>query len=189
MKLLRIIVPALLTVMSLAGCSGGSVFKSDFFSKDDMCAIRQSDKKTICYGDKKSEVEKVLGSRTTGGMPNSFDYDSGISVYYREDAVAGLVFKPESKDVFVTARGAKIGMSKEEMKKLYGSKHAIESGPHNLDYIYDSKNGNWLNQMPAGQAQTPEVMMSTMICSAIFDDEGRAANIWLLDQRYATLFQ
>jgi len=81
-------------------------------------------------------------------------------------------------------------MSKEEIKKLYGDKHAVEQGERNLDYFYDSVNQTFMNQLPYLANQTREDMESTYILSVIMDSAAELADrIMLLDMRMAVYME
>lgn len=182
---------AVLTFLLIAvGCSAGHDFRADTFSKEDMCIEKSdSDKDKICYGMARTDVEKILGAGQQGGLKN-IEYDAGVSIFYRNDVVAGLSLEIGSKGKYMTSRGAEIGMTKADIKKIYGEKYAVENGERNLDYFYDSADNKFLDQVSIGNKQTPEQMVSTYIFSVIFDSTAVSADrIMLLDKRMAIYFQ
>jgi hypothetical protein len=87
------------------------------------------------------------------------------------------------KEKFKTSRGARVEMSKESIKQMYGEKYAVENGERNLDYFYDSISGKDLESMPALNQNDS---INTYIFSAVFDsNEGSVEHIHLIDMRMA----
>jgi len=99
----------------LAGCGSSS----GAFTESDMCVEQVNDSSSkVCYGMSKSEVEKILGPGQEVHSQLS-EFENGLSAMYRDDMLVAIVLKEESKGVYVTARGAGMGMSKSEIVKLY----------------------------------------------------------------------
>lgn len=187
---MKTMIAVLFFLLIVIGCSAGHDFKADTFSKEDMCMLKSdSDKDKICYGMARSDVEKILGAGQPGGFTNLFEYDAGVSIFYRNDVVAGLSLEEGSKGKYRTSRGAEIGMTKADIKKLYGEKYALELAEQNLDYFYDSGDRKFLDEISIGTIQTPEEMISTYIFSAMFDETISANRIMLLDKRMAMHFE
>lgn len=170
-----------------AACSGGKVdFKVDAFSKNDMCIVKVDDKKQVCYGDKRSDAEEILGAGTQNGAEEKYDF--GASVIYRDDAVVGIVLHEESKGRFETVRGAKIGDSKDRIMKLYGEKYAIQATENNLDYAYDLKNKKFIDQVTLGRTTVGEGNNIYDLSMMFGPDSSGASFIGLIDYRAAISF-
>jgi hypothetical protein len=172
------------------GCNTAGQFKADTFSIDDMCIV-QSDrgKDKICYGMALPDVERILGIGQQGGLKN-IEYDSGVSIFYRNDVVAGVSLDQGSQSKYKTSRGTEIGMTKADIKKLYGEKYVVEHGERNLDFFYDSITDSFTDNVSLGNNQTQEETVSTYIFSVIFDSTGIYADrIILLDKRMAVYFE
>ncbi len=73
-------------------------------------------------------------------------------------------------------------MLKGKIKKMYGEKHAIDQTPLNLDYAYDSKEGKFLNKI---SPKSEDDAKSTYVISAIFNSDGYAERIMILDSEFA----
>lgn len=179
----------LILLLIVTGCSNGEHFKADTFLKDDMCIVHSDgDKGKICYGMARSVVEKILGNGQKGDF-NSIEYDFGVSIFYRNDIVAGVTLEQGSQSKYKTSRGAEIGMTKADIKNLFGEKYAVENGERNLDYFYDTVTGKFSENM-LSQRQTQEESVNTYIFSVIFDSTAVSADrIMLLDMRMAVYFE
>ncbi|QYR19607.1 hypothetical protein KZ483_17075 [Paenibacillus sp. sptzw28] len=187
---MKIMIPILFLLLFIMGCGDEGEFKADSFSKDDMCIVQlDTDKGKICYGMARSDVESFLGTGEESGFKIT-EYTAGVLIMYRNDIVAGITLDQNSKGRYKTARGAVIGMSKAEIKRLYGEENAIEHGERNLDYFYDSASNRFVTDLPSGKNQTQEEMVSTYILSVIMDSEAVSADrMMLLDARMAIYFQ
>ncbi len=178
-------------LLAVSGCSGdSSSFKAETFSDKDMCIERIQDHKPLCYGAARAEVEKVLTGGEEGGATRVL-YDSGVFVYYRGDAVVGFALIEGSEDVYETARGARIGMSKKELMDLYGRKYAYEGTEYNLDYAYDSKTGKLVDKTKVYSGPIQQKKEQIYRMSAMFDGNngGGASFIGLLDQKMALFME
>jgi len=189
MKAMKTIATVVL-LLTILGCGGEKSFQPNTFTKDDMCITPiDAGKQNICYGMARPDVENLLGP----GQLDDFaftEYEHGVSVMYRNDVVVGLALEQGSQGMYTTARGAEIGMSKEDIKVLYGDKHAVEQGERNLDYFYDSVNQTFMTQLPSLANQTREDMESTYILSVIMDSAAELAErIMLLDMRMAVYME
>jgi hypothetical protein len=155
-----------------------------------MCIVQLDEGKgEICYGMARSNVESLLGTGEKGAFKSTV-YAAGVSIMYRNDTVAGISLEQNSKGRYKTARGAVIGMSKAEIKKLYGEEYAVEHGERNLDYFYDSASKRFVTDLSSSKNQTQEEMVSTYILSVIMDSTAVSAErIMLLDTRMAVYFQ
>ena len=174
-----------LTSLVLSGCSSSS--EKDSISKSDLCIIHIDSGKEVCYGMNRSEAEKVLGNGKQS-VPG-YEYDFGVKILYRKDTIAGIQLIDDSKGVFKTAGGAEVGMSKSEIKKLYGDKYALELAEHNLDYYYDSSNKTFLGKVSIDQKRTPEESKSIYLISIVTDfNEGNTSGIFISDLWMARTF-
>lgn len=112
-KQIYIIFTATIVLLILAGCSSSSgVIRSaemepDTFSEQDM-AIYKADnsKERISYGMSRKDAEKVLGTGNEG-LPNSYTYESGVSVLYREDKAVAITLRVNTEGIYRTARGTR----------------------------------------------------------------------------------
>ncbi|BBI32400.1 hypothetical protein [Cohnella abietis] len=182
-SVLRLTVLVLL-ISAAVGCSGGS-FKPNTFSLSDMCIVKIDNKSKVCYGDTRSQAEKVLGSGTKSVF--GYDYDFGVSLGFRDDKVVLLSFDEDAKGVYRTARGAKIGILKSDVEKLYGDKYAGEDGEY-LHYLYDSKGNEFISEVPPGWVETDyDVGVNTFVLQVYFDDNGYTNQIELIDYLYSMI--
>jgi len=182
LKLVLRLAALLLLFTVLVGCRGGD-FKPDSFSASDMCIVGVHSNEKICYGDTRVKAEKILGSGSKDLF--GYTYDFGVTLMLRDDIVVGLSLDEGARDVYQTARGAKIGMSKSEIKKLYSNKYAIDVEEHNLDYFYDMKNKKFLGKGTVEGIKASDVSVNTFLLSSLFNDDGYASRIMLLDHKYA----
>lgn len=90
----------------------------------------------------RSVVEKILGNGQKGEF-KSIEYDFAVSIFYRNDIVASVTLEQGSQSKYKTSRGAEIGMTKADIKNLYGEKYVVENGERNLDYFYDTVTGKF----------------------------------------------
>lgn len=176
----------LISLLFLIGCSAGDQFKVDTFSKEDMCIIpSDGGKDKICYGMARSDVEKSLG---TGQQSNSMNvnYNSSVSIFYRNDIVAGVSLEQGSQNKYKTSRGAEIGMTKADIKQLYGTKYAVDHGELIMDYYYDSVANRLMEDESIIHRQTQEDAVNTYILSVILESSATSADrIVLMDLRMA----
>jgi len=114
-------------------------------------------------------------------------YDFGVTVAYREGTVAGIFLEEESKSVYKTTRGISIGASKDEIKRAYGKKYALEAAENNLDYIYNSKSNEFLGMVSAQSLDSKDVMAETFMLSVMLKD-GVVDRIMLLVRQMAFYF-
>lgn len=172
-----------LFIVVMAGCSSGG---GDAFTKDDMCIVKVDDEQAkVCYGMDRAEVEKVLGEGEKSVSANLFTYDQGANIWYRGDMAAGISLDKDSKGVYKAIRGAESGMLKEDIKRLYGKKHAVELTNKNLDYAFNENEKKFLSESDLKSFQKPEEMEHTYQFSAMFDEDGYAESIMLLDRKMA----
>lgn len=166
----------------LAGCGSGD----GSFSKDDLCIVKIESDQKVCYGDSRSDAENVVG-KGESNVFGWFKYADGVSLGYRDDKVVMLTLEGESQGAYKTVKGASIGDSKVDIMKIYGE-YAIELGEKNLDYIYDSINETYLDEGPEGvTAEEREAIYHVL--SALFDSDGYASTIMILDNRMATFLE
>lgn len=177
---------SLIVLFIVTGCGNESEakFKPDTFSEKDLCIVKIDDEsEKVCYGDLRSDVEKILKNGKT--ILPFVHYDFGVSVAYREDMVASIGLREESMSVYQTARGIRIGASKDEIKKQYGEKHAFEASKNNLDYFYNSETKSFLaDESSLDAPQSQDEMAKTYMFSAMFEN-GSSRSIMLLDRKMA----
>jgi len=186
MKRTGLLVGALL--LSVTGCgSEEASFEPNVFSEKDMCAVKaENSKSRICYGASREEAEAVVGNAGEEVTPNHVSYDNGIRVFYRDDQVAAIELLEGSAEQYQTARGAKVGMSREEMIKLYGDQYMDSPGSGFLDYFYDSENEKLLTDpkqdLPPGSQEDAEKIR---LVSTKLDADEHAEYMMIMDRRWA----
>lgn len=176
----------MVVLIILGGCSQANKFEPDSFSKDDLAIIKEDDPKfKLSYGMSKTDVEKLLGKAKEDDSTNFriFSYDFGVTIMYREDMVAAIMLSDDSKEIYQTARGASVGMTKEQIKEVYGSKYAVGDHDYNINYIYDSKNDRFIE---SSGSKEPEDLEQIYSMSAKVVD-GEVDSIFLMDYRIGTL--
>ncbi|MMZ58603.1 hypothetical protein D1872_205910 [compost metagenome] len=164
-------------IFILVGCNS-----KPSLSQDDI-GIRKVDdpKAKVIYGMSREDAEKVLGT----GKKNSylgFDYENGVTVYYRDDNVVGVLIDGESKGIYETTNCLGIGVLESEVEKRFG-KDGIKQEAF-IDYIYDTDSKMFLGK-DAPRKQIEDDMERVFIVSVRFDDNGYANFFSLLDQRMA----
>ncbi|MRN52011.1 hypothetical protein [Paenibacillus monticola] len=170
---------ALLFLILLTACGSS---KSGL-TADDLAIVKvDNDKEIVRYGMSRASVEKVLGEGEKSDVINIVSYENDVSVLYRDNAVVAILLSEESNGIFKTLQGAEINMNKEDLEKIYGHDNVIEKAK-NLDYIYDSIEGKYLSDMPVD----PKDRTKIYHVSVMFNDNGEAENISLLDNNAATL--
>lgn len=180
---LRGILLVILIALMLSGCTAEG--SSSHLSKEDLSIKKvEGGKSKVEYGMSRSDVEKVLGTGEKSTM-GFFTYGNGVTIMYRNDKVAGISLDKEAADKYQTPK-IKIGMLKSEVKEVYGEENILLEANANLDYAYDIKTGAFLTQesKPKGSA---EEMEEVYLVSVMFDDDGYAERIMLLDQRMAII--
>lgn len=190
---LRVTVGLILVLtMLLSGCGEGK-FEPDTMSMDDIAILKIDDKKSkVYYGMKRSEAEKILG---TGNQDGSFiKYDFGVEIVYRvneennEETVGYIKLEEESKKVYSTIRGAKVGNSTSDVTKLYGEKYPIQMDAriNTIRYYYDLKTTRFMGKESISKLEledTPYVI----IIDFKSNREDFVENIRLSDRRMQLL--
>jgi outer membrane protein assembly factor BamE (lipoprotein component of BamABCDE complex) len=168
----------LLICLILAACSSGK----NALSREDLCIAKVGNTETkVCYGMERAAVEKILGAgKTNGGI---IEYDSGVSLLYRDDKAAGISLSRGSEKRFQTVRGVEVGMEKSDIKKIYGSKTIID-GKMNLDYMYNSLEQKFITEAEKAPP-SEQTLKETNSFSVQFDENGFAERIMLLDRMMA----
>ncbi|MEK3835129.1 MULTISPECIES: hypothetical protein [unclassified Paenibacillus] len=137
----------LLMVVLLTAC--GSSNKG--LSTDDLGIVRVNDEKQIVsYGMSRALAEKVLGVGEEDGNTNFFNYESGIRIFYRDNAVVFIYMGEDSKGVYKTVQGAEINMNQDDLKRIYGENNFIEHKGKVSAYVYDSINKKYLADTEVG---------------------------------------
>lgn len=168
-------------VFLLAGCSQNEQ-KVELTKKDLTIEKVGESKSKVEYGMSRSDAEKVLGTGEKSTM-SFFSYGSGVKIMYRDDKVAGISLDQESADAYQSPK-IKIGMLKEDIKKTYGEENILLEAEKNLDFAFDTKEGTFLTQ-DSKTKENIEDMENVYLVSVVFDDNGYAERIMLLDQRMA----
>ncbi|MEK3904081.1 hypothetical protein [Paenibacillus sp. FSL R7-0179] len=159
----------------------------DGLTTKDLAVQKVNDSKAIVgYGMSRAEGEEVLGEGDDKSIANSVMYSSGVRVMYREDKVAGITLSEESKDTYETTGGFKIGMSKDDFKKIYGDQYLMDM-ERNLDYAYDSINKRYLHDKE--WAAKAEDDSKIYVISGLFNGKGVADGIALVDKRMAITYR
>ncbi|WP_340023032.1 lipoprotein [Paenibacillus sp. FSL K6-1096] len=180
---MRKIVFVFLFLFVLTACGDSK----DGVTTKDLAIQKVNDSKAVVqYGMSRTEAEEVLGKGEDKGIANAVNYDSGVSIMYREDKVAGITLGKESKDAYETAGGFKIGMSKDDFKQVYGDQY-LKDMESNLDYAYDSRNKRYLQEKE--WAAKSEDDTKIYVISAMFDGKGVANGIVLVDKRMTMTFR
>ena len=180
-----------IVLFAISGC-GGKVtsFQEDAFSDEDKCIVSIQDSKTLCYGDSRADIEAIFQDSGDSGHPLVM-YNSGVRVAYRGDVAVGFQLFEGSEELYQTARGARVGMSKAEVMNLYGHKYAHEATPNNLDYAYDMEMGKFIEKMQVFSVEVQEKREQIFLIYGMFDGNngGAASQIGLIDQKMAIFLE
>ncbi|MNB94861.1 hypothetical protein D3C75_420220 [compost metagenome] len=195
-KQIYIIFTATIVLLILAGCSSSSgVIRSaemepDTFSEQDMAVYKaDNSKERISYGMSRKDAEKVLGTGNEG-LPNSYTYESGVSVLYREDKAVAITLRVNTEGIYRTARGAHVGMTSSAIKELYGEKYAIAEGDQSMEYYYDTKTATMLERSEVNMnSLSGEELVDIHLLSTAYNAEGKAVFVILMDGQAANTFK
>ncbi|WP_018759927.1 hypothetical protein [Paenibacillus terrigena] len=182
---------SVIELFAISGCRGQKTsFQADTFSDKDKCIVSIQNSKALCYGDSRADIEAIIQDGGDSGHPFVI-YHSGVRVAYRGDVAVGFQLLEGSEDVYQTARGARVGMSKAEVMNLYGHKYAYEATPNNLDYAYDMKTGKFVEKTQVFSGAVQEKREQIFLVSAMFDGNqgGAASQIGLIDQKMAIFLE
>ena len=91
------------------------------------------------------EAEKILGEGTSTGVGQSYQYNNGITIGYRDAKVVSIILNKDSKGYFKTARGAEAGMTSSRIVDLYGKEHVLVESERNIDYAYHIQKETFLD--------------------------------------------
>lgn len=178
-----------IVLLLIVGCGDAGVeeLQADAMSAREGCLVQQGDAGgRICYGMSMEEIEAVAGAGTSD-EPRFRSYAGGLKVGYRGDKAVFLSIQG-TDSAYATVRGIAPGARKDEMKSRYGSQYAIDETPGNLDYFYDLGTRTPLARETLLGQRGPEAMEETLVVSAMFDSEGRASRVMILDRRMAVYF-
>jgi hypothetical protein len=165
----RLLAISIIGIVALqSGCSASeTVFEPDVFFDEDMCVRRTETGRQVCYGQSRLEAEAVAGDgRET--MPGTYEYEGGLSLFYRDDKVAAIRLTGDSQD-YESIRGLQLGASKEEILELYGSTHLIDSSTRFVDYYYDSQKQEFVG-IEATATNSEEAIEIYVISIGLEDD-------------------
>ncbi|MFD0715416.1 hypothetical protein [Paenibacillus sp. GCM10027626] len=170
-----------------AGCSKSeSSFEPNTFSNQDMCIVKKNDKQAaICYGMTRAKAEEIAGIEMDSQVAVFSNYSSGLKIFYRDNAVAGVALVEGSEGAYETARGAELGMSRSEIMKLYGEEYAITETERNLDYAYDTTANKFSNKTEAGGKSQGESQSIYLFSSFYSGEEQKAETLFLIDRKMA----
>ncbi|TYA10950.1 hypothetical protein FRY98_24590 [Paenibacillus faecis] len=182
MGIKKIVAGFIVIALLLTGCGGGSSF-----SADNLAIRKINDKKQVVrYGMTRTDAEKVLGvgeKQGDGvGARNSYNYESGVVIAYRDDKVVVILLNEGSSDVYETSKGARVGMLKGEIEEMYGENYLKETNERNLDYIYDSVNKKFI--VDSGSMKDLKADNKTYMISSTFNSDGYAETVMLLDREF-----
>lgn len=184
--------PKILTVFTLLflliGCSdsGSESYSLNEITINDLSIHIAGDKSSkVTYGMTRSDAEKVLGKGERSELfKNYYTYESDVSVLYREDIVVGITLGEESANEFQTLKGAKVGILRDDFKKMYGEKYVVlENNERYIDFVYDSTTNEYITNINSVQVQ--EDKTKTYMVSAMFDSNGYASIIMVQDRHAA----
>jgi len=184
-----LVIAALLSLLIAAGCSSGSEsiadsYEPDTFSDKDRCIMKKEDLKAeVCYGMTRAEAEKVVGDPEEDKEVFA-NYASGVKLFYRDQAVAGIALLEDSQGVYQTARGAEKGMSFDDIKKLYGEKYANQVTERNLDYSYDTEAKKFLSDEETSRMNQIESKPIHLFSMTLGDDD-KVVSLFLMDRKMA----
>jgi len=167
----RVLIGLFAVVLLLTGCG------EETTPSVDLMAIRKinDEKQVIQYGMSRTEAEKIVGEGTPGSYGYT-KYKSGVRIGYRNDRVAALAI---FSDDYETGNGVRLGMTKEEVRKIYGHKAPDFDI---LSWVYDSETNSYLTDVPAS-AQDKEAAEKVYIFQVAFDKNGYSTSIILADVR------
>lgn len=176
---------SVIALFAISGCGEQKTsFQADTFSDRDKCIVSIQNSKNLCYGDSRADIEAIIQDGGDSGHP-IVRYHSGLRVAYRGDVAVGFHLIEGSEEVYQTARGARVGLSKAEVMNLYGFKYAYEETPHHLDYAYDLKTGKFVEKTQIYSTEVQLKREQIFRVSAMFDGNqgGVSSDIALMDQK------
>lgn len=158
----------------LVGCGSGA---KDGISVDDLAIVKVDDESQVVkYGMSREEVESVLGQPEE---KYSSKYPSGIDVKYRDDKAVLFSLRQEAGGSYKSVVGAEIGMTKDDIMKIFGEDNVSEresSGSAVLSVSYDLKNKKYLDEKLIEEYPAEEYKNILMI-SIYLDANGKATDI------------
>ncbi|MDO3413039.1 hypothetical protein QWJ34_24965 [Saccharibacillus sp. CPCC 101409] len=171
-----------------AGCGSGELeFEPNVLTDRDMCVVKTEDAKSrICYGTSREEAEKTAGEAQET-YDTSSGYADGLALFYREDRVVGIDLREESIGVYQTARGAKVGMSRDELIGLYGDQYLKVPNQDQLavNYYYDTENKKLLTDVVEALQNDRDEAGKVRIVSSMLEKDGSSKQIGIIDQKMA----
>ncbi|WP_237391736.1 hypothetical protein [Paenibacillus dendrobii] len=167
----------------MAGCSSGK--KTENISKEDLGIIQMDSGKKIVYGMSREEAEKILGTGEKSDM-GKFKYESGVSIFYRNNSVAAMILDEESEGKYKTTHDVGIGMLKQQVIKAYGENYVPSPSEMNLDYVYDTNMNTFINGYNTIAAKDADRFYAI---SSTFDENGNLQRILLFDCLFAIFME
>lgn len=165
---------ALLILVILTACGSSP----NGLKADDLAAVKAENKEALQYGMSRTDVEKILGEGEEGALSSRFrEYESGITTLYRDDRIVLIYLSEDSAGVFKTKSGAEIGMTKDQIIKLYGKEHSESDSDSHYTYFYDSKNKKYLKDVKNLGDDSENIY----VVSFSFNDDGKVKSIGLSD--------
>lgn len=154
----------------LVGCGSGA---KDGISVDDLAIVKVDDESQVVkYGMSREEVESVLGQPEE---KYSSKYPYGIDVKYREDKIVLLRLTEESEGSFKIFNGAKIGMTKDDVIKLYGEDN-VQKSSESLSVYYDTEQKKYLDEKMI-EEYPPEEYTNVLMTLIYLDANGKVTDI------------
>lgn len=188
MKLYKMLIVLVLIALTLTGCNS-----SEGITQKDIGIVKVGDKNAVVqYGMSRSDAEKVLGNGEIVGKTLT-TYDNGVSVVYRDEKVVAIALKEGSKESYTTTSGAKIGMSEDEITKLYSEVEPLRTPQVSMNsYHYNSETGKFLTEedlVGLSARMLPPESDKLYVFFYMFDSLGKINGIQLSDGTYSLFYR
>ncbi|WP_334076115.1 hypothetical protein [Paenibacillus sp. A14] len=125
----------------------------------------------------RDRVEKILGQ----GDGNTEEYYDAGTIYYRNDKVVGISLSKENG--FQTPRGIRIGSTKDEAEKKYGTQHKVDAAPNGLLYSFYRFNRKPLEMQAIKSEKSDKKREGIYQIWIMSDDRDFVDEIMLFDER------
>lgn len=165
-------------IVILSGCSGGGKL-----SLEDVGIMKIDDEKQkITLGMSRAKAEDVLGKGEKNDY-DGFEYDSGVTVRYRDGKISSIALSEESKGVYQTLNKIEIGTLRDKVEKIVDAKAASDKP---LSYFYDTSSKSFITEREKlGERKSIEELEENFVLTFNFDENGYTSLIILSDQRAA----